>query len=208
MNFLKKNLVLVGCYSLVLVNIFIWFLISLLEQNPSILIVHLFLFVASVTVFMLAKSIYWVFIVGVVIRSLAAAAWLLAATSSRRFDIGTNQDSSIFWDRASWGFHRLHEVHDYPFPAINFYIYDFSSGLGPPAYLAAVQVPLLAGALAGYLPLFCKRNRYAACGENRLVAIHFKSIVITFSTGLVRDTLICMFGLATLAGLMKLGALE
>ena len=69
MNFLKK-FGFGGCYSLVLVNIFIWFLISLLEQNPSILIVHLFLFVvASVTVFMLAKSIYWVFIVGVVIRS-------------------------------------------------------------------------------------------------------------------------------------------
>ena len=138
--------------------------------------------------------------------SLAAAAWLLAATSSRRFDIGTNQDSSIFWDRASWGFHRLHEVHDYPFfPAINFYIYDFSSGLGPPAYLAAVQVPLLAGALAGVFA-FVFVKEIATQRVAKIVSLLFilSPIVITFSTGLVRDTLICMFGLATLAGLMRI----
>jgi hypothetical protein len=208
MNSFGSKKTSMSSFLLVLVNAFIWLWMSFTEHNFSILIAHILLLAAASTIVVaLARNMFRLFIVGVLIRSmLAVVAWVTAASPSRRFDVGTNMDSSTFWDRASWGFNRLHEVHDYPlFPAINMYLYDFSAALGPPAYLAAIQVPLFAGALAGvFAYIFVKE--IASQRVARTVALLFmlSPIVITFSTGLVRDTLICMFGLFALAGTLRL----
>lgn len=202
----NRNLYLVSG-TLIFINAFLWFLLSYIESNFSIFLVHIgLLVVTSFIVLVLAKSIFGLFLAGVTVRSImAAAAWLASGNSSRRFDVGTNQDSSIFWDRASWGLHRLNEVHDYPlFPAVNMYLYEFSNAFGSPAYLTLVQLPLIAGALAGVFA-FIFVTQIATQSVARIVAMLFifSPISVTFSTGVMRDTLICMSGLLVLASMLK-----
>lgn len=187
-------------FLILLFDITMWSLVSMVESNVSIIVFHLFLLLLLLLLCKI-KNIdsngYILMFISIANRSLLSViAWYSAPTPERALYTGTNEDSSRFWEAASFPYtDSILAFQDPGFPAINHLFYNISSIISAPHYLANLQIVLFAGIifpLVVYYAISKISNNKVAFIASLFLALH--PTAISFSTGLMRDSLIGVFG--------------
>jgi len=192
------------------VNMVLWLFASLWEQNVAIFVLHILLLSCCLAglLFVIRNQIaVRIFILSLGLRSLfAVLAWYFAYNEERKFFIGTNSDASRFWDASLLSYDQASLAFEDPlFPRLNVFLTNLSSSISGPHYLATAQSVIFAGAmLAVFAYLFVKNIYGEKIGRITGYLMALNPIAIAFSTGLMRDELIGMFGFMLLAALSRL----
>lgn len=167
----------------------------------------LFLAVALTIVYSVGSYVVLPFAIGLLLRSVfAVLAWYTADNVDRQFYIGTNSDASRFWDAAQLDYAQASLAFEDPlFPRLNVLITQLSEVIGSSAYMATTQSVLLAGSLTiVFAYLFMRLNYGERTSSLTAYMIALSPVAITYSTGLMRDALIGLFGLVMLWALGRI----
>lgn len=187
---------------LIFADVAVWLAVSAWEGSASIFLIHVsFLLLSILIINSIDKGAYFVFSIGLLLRSgFAVLAWYTAYDDTRRFYVGTNSDSSRFWEAAQLSFEQASLSFEDPlFPRLSVLLTKISQNIDNAHYLATMQSVLMAGALMvvfGYI--FVKQHYNLRVATITGLLFAFSPIAITFSTGLMRDSLIGAFGFALL----------
>lgn len=199
-------------WALLMADVLLWALMALLEQNIAIVLVHLgMLGLVWAVVGRMHPGVALPFSAGLLLRGLAAAlAWVFASDPERRFYIGTNEDAFRYWGASLLSYADAAEYFEDPlFALVNVFVTRLTSWVAEPAYLATFQTTLFAGALMVAFTHLLARELYGdrvARPTAWLMAL--SPIAIVFSSGLMRDALIGMFGLTFMLGLWRMSNAE
>jgi hypothetical protein len=181
-----------------IIDIILWVIVSIAEGNPSIALIHIALTVpAIILILAFGFRLALPFSVALILRSFfAIAAWYTAFSNHRRYLTGTNSDSSRFWEASFLSYQDASLSFEDPFfPRLNVFITQISAVIGEPSYLATTQTTLLAGALTVlFIQLLAEDIYGSRTGRITAYLVALCPVAIVFSTGLMRDSLMWMFG--------------
>lgn len=193
---------------LLFLDVLVWVFVSTSEANISILTMHsLFLTIALIIVYSVGLHAALPFAIGLLLRSVfAVLAWYTADNFDRQFYIGTNSDASRFWDAAQLDYAQASLAFEDPlFPRLNVLVTQLSEVIGSSAYMATTQSVLLAGSMTIVFAYLFMRQHYGERVASFTAYIMAVSpVAITYSTGLMRDALIGLFGLVMLWALSRI----
>lgn len=187
---------------------------GIIEDNWLILVCAATVALVSVgitAIFGLRRSVVHLLSVGLLVRTVVCVwAWYLSSGTEYAYWTGLNEDSNRFFlnsylplDEAIW------TTEDKGFPAINSIITAAASACGQDHYLVNVQIVLAAGALFAIATYFWVRETIGErTAKTAAWIIAFHPIVIGWSTGLMRDTLVAAFGWFMVAALLRLSRLR
>lgn len=186
----------------------IWVGVSIWETNPSILVTHLIVLALALCVLSsVGRAAAFPFAVALALRSVfTALAWYTAHDTDRRFYIGTNSDASRFWEASLLDYADASLTFEDPlFPRLNVMVTQWSDLFGSAAYLATTQTVLMAGALTVVFAYLFTREHYGPrVARWTAFLLAMSPTAITYSTGLMRDALIGLFGMALLWALGRI----
>ena len=186
----------------------LWGFVAAWEDNLAILAMHLLVLgMALPVVLVVAREALLLSAVALALRSaFTALGWYTAYDAERRFYIGTNSDASRFWDAALLNFQQASLAFEDPlFPRLNVLVTQWSDTIGQAAYLATTQTVLMAGTLmVVFAYVFVRHNHGERVARWTALLLAVSPTAITFSSGLMRDALIGMFGFALLAAVSSL----
>lgn len=191
------------------VGIFSWAIVSAVESNLSIIAVHLLFLVASIVVLrvMNLPDASRIFYASLAARSLfTILAWYTAYDLKRHFMLGTNEDSSRFWEASLMPLaDSMQSFADPLFPALCHYAVALEKIFGNPAFLASCQLVTFAGSFFAVFSYTFIRDLYGEkVGRLAGYLMAFNPIAIAYSTALMRDAFIGMFGFMMLSALLRL----
>ena len=196
----SKNTILQLLIFFTLFEIFLWMFIAIYESSFSIIFFHLILLVFLIPIlYKIKKTAFYIFSLSLFLRSIfTITAWFVAPFDARKYHTGTNEDSERFWESAKESLNQATgNFEDDGFSYINSVLYQFSEVFGSASYLVNVQNVVFSGALmAAFSYLFVYevyKNKNIALTTAIIMSI--SPINISFSTGLMRDSLIGMFGI-------------
>lgn len=183
-------------------NLMIWFAVAVWENNASIFVIHaLVLACAAIILMLLERGVFLLFSIGLILRSLfTVLAWYTAYDDNRRFFIGTNSDASRFWDAAQLSYQEASLSFEDPlFPRLSVLLTKISEIIDKSHYLATTQSVLMAGSLmVVFAYLFTRRYYNARVATITGLLFALSPTAITFSSGMMRDAFIGLFGFAML----------
>lgn len=153
------------------------------------------------------RSIYGMMGIALLVRTLLAVfAWYQGKGTDMAYWTGLNEDSNRFFlnsylpaSEAIW------TTEDKGFPLINSFITKAAESFGQDHYLINIQVVLICGvlfALATYAWAREMIDARTAAIAGWIIALH--PIVVGWSTGLMRDTVVAAFGWFMVYGIIKL----
>lgn len=194
--------------ALLFVDVLIWAITAFNEGNSSIIIIHVcFLILAIWGLFIFDKTTMPLFSIALLLRSIfSIIAWNFAGSDDLKFYVGTNEDSFRFWDASFMSYEdAIFAFADPLFPGLNIAMVNVSEFLDSRSYLALIQTVIFSGALFVIFAYKFMQDLYGKkIGQWVGYALAFSPTVIAFSTGLIRDSLIGMFGFLMLLSLCRI----
>ncbi|MBI5387435.1 MAG: hypothetical protein HZA90_22475 [Verrucomicrobia bacterium] len=174
----------------------VWALGSLIEKNSSILFFAVLVGSFGLLIcFSLPdrKQVLTMFSAGLLVRSIVTlASWWLSKGTDYECYTGDNEDSLRFFLMSFLDIHdSVVAAEDMGFPAVNSAITEIAGWMGGTHYLCNTQLPVTFGALFPVAAFLVARDRLN--GEVARIAgwlLAFHPIVIGWSSGLMRDTLV------------------
>ena len=187
-----------GGILLIGIDLSMWMIVSLIENSMSIFIMHLiFIMSCSLILLLFSKTSFEIFFTSILLRSaFTILAWYSAFNNERKYFLGTNSDSYRFWEGITLSYEEVSSSYEDPlFPSLNIFISNIASNIDNASYLAATQSVLFGGALMVVFSSILISDLYGKrIGHFTGLLLAFSPISIAFSTGLMRDSLIGMFG--------------
>jgi len=181
-----------------ILDTFLWIFVSIAENNSAIAAIHiLFAGFAIFLILIMGGRLLLPFSVALIIRSFfAVMAWFTAFNFDRKYYIGTNTDASRFWEGSFFSYEQASLGFEDPlFPWVNVFVTKISAQVGDVSYLATTQTVLFAGALTVPFIQRLAENLYGhRIGILTAYLYALCPTAIVFSTGLMRDSLMGMFG--------------
>ncbi len=189
-------------------DLLIWVPVSVFEGNAAILAFHVTaVALGLVCVMAIERKALGVFTTALITRDVfTVLGWYTTTDSNRMYFLGTNEDSSRFWAAASLSYEMASESFEDPlFPRLNAFLHQTAAMFAEPSYLANTQAVLMAGVLMVLFATLLLQELYGwkvARLAGLVMALH--PIMVAFSTGLMRDELIGMFGFLLLYAVSRI----
>jgi hypothetical protein len=181
-------------------DVLLWVVCGFVEQNWLIPVAATVSFASGFGIaFLLAKraAVLRFYVFGSLLRTLLCLfAWYQSKGSPFAYWTGLNDDSSrYFYNSYQSTIDAVGTTADPGFPYVNSVITGLARAFGQDHYLINVQLPLTAGILLAVVVFVLGRqvaSQGCALGAACLIAFH--PIVVGWSTGLMRDTLVAAAG--------------
>jgi hypothetical protein len=191
----------------VVVDMLIWVTVAMLEGNLAILAFHtMFLMVGLAWVVSTRREAMGIFFSAVLARDVfTVLGWYSTYDESRRFFLGSNEDASRFWNGSTLSYDMVSVSFEDPlFPRLNIFLRQLAESFSEPSYLANTQAVVFSGVMLvvfAYLLFDRLYGPRVARVAGYLMALH--PTMVAFSTGLMRDELIGMFGFLMLYAISR-----
>jgi len=185
-----------------LVTVLMWGYVAFHEANLGIFVVHALLMAGSLLlVWKLVpqkKGVLNILMVALALRTCAALiGYYSSPDAAFRYATGTNEDSIRFFEASLLPLgDGLLSFGEPGFPFLNYFVTSLCRMLGGPHYLASIQVVIFCGSLFPVVVHQLIKGALGSAATARTAAwiLVLHPLAISFSTGLMRDSLVGCLG--------------